>query len=166
MAAMRARFQAGLALAACVVALDQLSKFWILESVRLPERGKIELSAIFDLSFVQNYGVSFGLLRAAGGLERWGLIALSGVIAVFFALWMRSAERRLTATSLGLVIGGAIGNMIDRARFGYVVDFLDFSGLFFPWVFNVADAAITVGAALLMLDYLVSSEARSKAETP
>lgn len=166
MAALRARFRYGLAVGLMVVLLDQTSKFWVLHGVRLQDVGRIEISGIFDLSFVQNFGVSFGLLRAGGEVERWALIVLSGAIAAFFALWMRTAERRLTATALGLVIGGAVGNLIDRIRFGYVVDFLDFSGLLFPWVFNVADAGITVGAALLMLDYLVSGEARAKAETP
>lgn len=164
MAQMRARFQLGLALAGVVIALDQASKYWILEVIRLPERGKIELSAVFDLTFVRNTGVSFGLLRAGGEIERWGLIALSAAISGAFVWWLRSTERRLSAIALGLVIGGAVGNLIDRARFGYVVDFLDFGGLYFPWVFNVADAAITVGAGLLMLDYVVSTEGKPKPE--
>ncbi|MGE0830858.1 MAG: signal peptidase II, partial [Hyphomonadaceae bacterium] len=78
--------------------------------------------------------------------------------------WLRGAERRLTAISLGLVIGGAIGNMIDRVRFGAVVDFFDFSGLFFPWVFNVADSGITVGAALLAVDFLLNPEKQRPAQ--
>lgn len=163
MVAMRSRFWLGLALALAVVGADQLSKFWVLEIIRLAEIGQIELSGIFDLTFVRNAGVSFGLLHADGQIERWGLVIMSGGIAGAFVWWLRSAERRLSAIALGLVIGGAIGNLIDRARFGFVVDFLDFSGLWFPWVFNVADAAITIGAALLILDYLF---AEPKAEKP
>jgi signal peptidase II len=93
-------------------------------------------------------------------------MALSAGIAAVFVLWMRNADRKLTVVALGMVIGGALGNMIDRLRFGYVVDFLDFSGLFFPWVFNVADAAISVGAALLVLDYLVHGEEKAPGPSP
>lgn len=148
----------GLAFAAVLLVADQLSKMWILESVRLPDLGKIEISAIFDLTYVRNYGVSFGLLRAGSDLERWLLVALSGGIALLFLNWLRTAPRLSAALALGAVIGGAIGNMIDRIRFGYVVDFLDFSGLYFPYVFNVADAAITVGALGLVADYLINGE--------
>lgn len=150
--------RAGLLIALAVLVLDQASKHWVLAGVRLQDIRKIELSPVFDLSFVANYGVSFGLLQAD---QLWGrllLILLSGAIAAFFVYWLRSARRALTVAALGLVIGGALGNLIDRARFGYVVDFLDFSGMFFPWVFNIADAGITVGAALLMLDFLRSGE--------
>ena len=93
-------------------------------------------------------------------------MALSGGIAFIFLMWMRHAERRLTIAALAMVVGGALGNMIDRLRFGYVVDFLDFSGLFFPWVFNVADAAITVGAGLLVLDYLANGEEKPHPTAP
>lgn len=154
----RSNVRLGLLIALAVVLLDQASKFWILARVRLPDLGRIELSPVFDLSFVANRGVSFGLFQADQGWAQLLLILVSGAIAAFFAYWLRSAQRALTVVSLGLVIGGAAGNLIDRARFGYVVDFLDFSGLHFPWVFNVADAGITVGAALLMLDFLRSGE--------
>jgi signal peptidase II len=83
---------------------------------------------------------------------RWGLVAFSVVGAAALAWWARTADRRLLAVSLGLVIGGAIGNAIDRARFGQVVDFIDATALKFPWVFNVADSAISIGIGLLILD--------------
>lgn len=151
-------FVRGLALAGVILLADQISKWWIVSIVQLPEKGAIEVSGIFDLTFVRNFGVSFGMLQAGSPLAKWGLMALSGAIATVFLLWMRSAERQLTVAALAMVIGGALGNMIDRLRFGYVVDFLDFSGLYFPWVFNVADAGISVGAALLVLDYFVNGE--------
>lgn len=138
-----------------VVGLDQASKYWVLEVIDLDVLGKIELSPIFDLSFVWNKGVSFGALAAQSDIARYGLMALSGAIAIGFAVWLTQATRRFTALAQSLAIGGAIGNLIDRARFGAVADFLDFSGLYFPWVFNVADAAITVGAALLALEFLI-----------
>jgi signal peptidase II len=158
MADRRPHFIYGLGLAALILLADQISKWWVLDIVNLPERGAIELSGIFDLTFVRNFGVSFGMLRAGSQIEQWGLMALSGGIATIFVLWMRTATRPLTIAALAMVIGGALGNMIDRLRFGYVVDFLDFSGLFFPWVFNIADAGISVGAALLVLDYFANGE--------
>lgn len=148
-------FRLGLALALVVLALDQVTKALILDVVRLQDIGRIELSAIFDLTFVRNYGVSFGLFRAEEPFGRWLLVGVSGAIALGFAWWMRTAERRITVWALGLIVGGALGNLIDRVRFGYVVDFLDFSGLYFPYVFNVADAAINLGAGLMILDFIL-----------
>lgn len=142
-------------LAALVVAVDQLSKFWIVEGLQLPSRGPIAVTPFFDLTMVWNRGVSFGLLRADADLARWGLAAFSVAVAVIFAVWVRGAHRRLPAVAFGLAIGGAVGNVIDRIRFGAVADFLDFSALYFPWVFNIADSAITVGMALLLLDSFV-----------
>lgn len=154
----------GLSFAAVIVAADQAVKAWILEAVRLPLIGKIEISGIFDLTYVENHGVSFGLLKAGSPLERYGLVGLSLAISALFVSWLRTAPRLSTALVLGGVIGGAIGNMIDRIRFGYVVDFLDFSGLYFPWVFNVADAAITLGAIGLVLDYMINGEGETAAK--
>ena len=142
-------------LAALVVALDQASKHWILNVFELPARGSTPVAGPFHLTMVWNKGVSFGLLRADVDLTRWALVAFSIMVSVFLAVWARDANRRLSAAALGLVIGGAVGNVIDRIRFGAVVDFLDFSRLWFPWIFNVADAAITVGVAVLLLDMLL-----------
>ena len=83
---------------------------------------------------------------------------LSTAVAVALAVWVRKADRPLLASAIGLIIGGAVGNLIDRIRYGYVVDFIDASGLYFPWVFNVADAAINVGVALLLLDIFVAGD--------
>jgi signal peptidase II len=167
----------GLILATIVFVADQISKWLILEVGRFSPPGclqmgyncrRIELSSVFDLSMVWNRGISFGLLGAQNDFARWALVAVMLAIAAVFASWLRTAERKLTAIALGLVIGGALGNVIDRIRFGAVVDFFDFSGpwfgwviggwpLGFPWVFNVADAAITVGAVLLAADMVLFS---------
>ncbi|GAM98503.1 lipoprotein signal peptidase [alpha proteobacterium U9-1i] len=165
----------GLLLAALVFVADQISKYVILEIADFSPAGClaaglgcgfIEVSPIFDLHMVWNRGVSFGMLRADDdGLARWGLVLLSFVISGVFLMWLRSASRKLTATALGLVIGGALGNVIDRIRFGAVADFLDFNGLWFPWVFNVADAAISVGAGLLLLDFLLNGEDKPQPAT-
>ena len=144
----------GLALG--VVVLDQLTKAWILNGLSLREVGQVEiLPPLLNFTYVENTGVSFGLF--GGGEARWVLTAFSIVVAGGLAWWALKAERRLLVAAIGLVIGGAIGNVIDRIRFGYVVDFVDFSGTgVFPWVFNVADSAITVGVALLILDSVMS----------
>jgi signal peptidase II len=141
------------AVASAVLALDQLSKFWVLEVLDLDNRPAIEVLPIFRLSMVWNEGVSFGLLRANSDAMRWLLVAFAVAVVLVLIWWSGRQVRRLPALSLGLIIGGAIGNnLIDRVRFGRVADFLDFSGLHFPWVFNVADSAISVGVVLLLLD--------------
>lgn len=166
-------FRFGLILAAAVFAADQISKFVILEVLHFSPPGClrghmgcgfIEVSPVFDLRMVWNYGISFGLMRADDPLARWGLVAMSFAISGLFLWWLKGAERRMTAISLGLVIGGALGNVIDRIRFGAVADFIDFSmdGRFFPWVFNVADAAITIGAILLAIDMILLAEEPGK----
>jgi signal peptidase II len=144
------------ALSAVVIVLDQLSKFWILEVFKLPGRGSVPVTPFFNLTMVWNRGVSFGLFRAEEDLARWGLAGFSIAVAAAFAFWVADSSRRLPAVAFGLAIGGALGNVIDRVRFGAVADFLDFGGLHFPWVFNVADAGITVGMALVLLDSVIS----------
>ena len=140
-------------LAAVVAVADQLSKAWVLNGLHLAERGQIPVMPIFRLTMVMNRGVSFGLLRADDPVGRWLLVGAALTVVAALTAWVRRADRPLFAIALGLVIGGALGNnLIDRARIGEVVDFLDFSGLYFPWVFNVADSAITLGVGLLLLD--------------
>jgi len=144
------------ALAAVVVALDQLSKYWVLEVLRLPDRPPLQVLPIFQLTMVWNQGVSFNLLRAESGLGRWALVIFALIVVGALAVWARGVRRPLMAVALGLVMGGAIGNnLIDRVRFGAVADFLDFHALFFPWVFNLADSAISVGVVLLLADSFV-----------
>jgi len=163
---MRGATRLGLAaygLAALVILLDQVSKHWILEVFRLPFKASVPLAGPLHLTMVWNRGVSFGLLRADVDLTRWALAAFSIIVAIFLAVWVRKATRPLAAAALGLVIGGAIGNVIDRVRFGAVADFIDVSRLWFPWIFNIADAAITCGIALLLLDMLLQERERDPA---
>lgn len=154
------------ALALLVVALDQASKYWVLDIFRLPEKGHVEVTRFFDLTAIANTGVSFGLFRADNGEDpvRWILAAFSLGVVIVLAWWVRGARRTWSAVSIGLIMGGALGNLIDRVRFGHVTDFLDFSKLHFPWVFNVADAAINVGIAILLIETFLLPE-RSKAAT-
>ncbi len=146
-----ALFRLGVGGAAFVALADQASKYWILEIVRLPAKFRIELTPVFDLTFVKNYGASFGLL-AGGMLSRVILSVVAIAISAGLIIWLARIERRILAAAVAFIVGGALGNLIDRLRFGYVVDFLDFSGLYFPWVFNLADASINVGVALILLD--------------
>jgi len=148
-------------IAVATIVLDQISKYWILNVFMLPAKGSVLVGGPFSLSMVWNRGVSFGLLRAEVDLARWALVAFSLGVAAFLAFWARKIERPLLALSVGLIMGGAVGNAIDRARFGAVADFLDFKALCFPWIFNVADSAITVGVILLLLDSVLS-ERRAK----
>ncbi len=142
-------------LGAAVIVLDQLVKHWILTGLDLPARGSVHVFGPLSLTMVWNQGVSFGLLQAQHDLVRWALVGFSLVVAAILLVWARKAERLWTAVALGLVIGGAVGNAIDRARFGAVVDFIDVQAIgFFPWVFNVADSGITVGVIMLLLDGL------------
>ena len=143
------------ALAVAIVALDQLSKAWVLGGLHLAERGVTPiLPPLLRFSLVWNRGFSFGLLSQFD-VARWGLFVFSVGVAIGLAVWARRLRRPLPALAVGLIIGGALGNAIDRVRLGAVVDFIDVSGVgFFPWIFNVADSAITVGVILLLADSL------------
>jgi signal peptidase II len=146
-------------IALAIIAADQAIKYWILYVFNLPMRLSVPVAGPFSLTMVMNRGVSFGLFRADQDIMRWALVVFSLVVATVLTVWARRADRPLLAVALGMIIGGAIGNAIDRIRFGAVVDFLDFSRMMFPWVFNVADAGITIGVALLLLDSFRSEQA-------
>ena len=140
------------ALAVAVIAIDQLVKHWILFGLHLSDKVSVDVVGPLRLTMVWNQGVSFGLLRADHDIVRWALTAFSLIVAVVLAWWARTATRTFMGLGLGLVMGGAVGNAIDRFRFGAVVDFIDVTQLMFPWVFNIADSAICVGVAFLLLD--------------
>ena len=118
------------------------------------------------LTGVWNPGVSFGILQGPHVLVRWMLAAFSIAVAIMLAFWVRNARRPLFAVAVGLVIGGAVGNVIDRIRIGAVADFIDVSPLHFPWVFNVAGLAITVGICLLLIDMLRQDSAERASRPP
>ncbi|MDB5430379.1 MAG: lspA [Caulobacter sp.] len=141
-------------LAAVVIIADQALKAWLLGPFHLAARGTAPLIGPLQLTLVQNPGVSFGLFRADADWGRWALAAFSGGVALFLGIWALRVTRPLLAVALGLVMGGAVGNLIDRVRWGTVVDFIDIRGLMFPWVFNIADSAITIGVVFLLLDSL------------
>ena len=144
----------GLGIAALVIVLDQLSKYWVLNGLHLRDApmGHIELSPVFDLTFVWNTGVSFGLFKAGSLAGRLALSAFALMVLAVMLVWLWRAHGRLMAAALGLIIGGALGNLVDRLRFGRVVDFIDFSDVHFIWVFNIADSAISIGVLLMLMD--------------
>jgi lipoprotein signal peptidase len=161
----------GLTLAAVILVADQASKWMVLEILRLPEVRHIPLLALgplgFDLTMVWNRGVTFGMLAGDAPWTQLALGVMALAIAAFLLRWMSRAENRATALALGAVVGGAIGNVIDRARFGAVVDFLDAHAWGWHWyVFNVADAAIVLGVLVLVADALFRPSPSVKRSEP
>jgi signal peptidase II len=152
----------GLSLAALVVALDQAVKYYVLAVLMQPAPQVIPVTPFFNFVMVWNTGVSFGMFS---GLAQWMPYLLSVVaigIAIFLVVWLRRIERALVVVALGFVIGGALGNVIDRVRFGAVADFLDFHAFGWHfWAFNIADAGISVGVALLIIDGLFRTQETS-----
>lgn len=145
-------------IAIVAIVLDQISKTWILATLGTTPGASQNVFGPLYLTLVHNYGMSFGLFRGTE-LARWLLTIFSAAVVIGLAVWARKATRPLLAGGLGFIIGGAFGNnLIDRIRYGYVVDFIDVSRMHFPWVFNVADSAITVGVCLLLLDSFLSEE--------
>lgn len=143
-------------LAALVFVVDQLVKYWVLHVARLPEVATIELLPFLSLTYVENRGVSMGMLTAGSSIGRWALVGLTAIIAIIVALWIRRERKWPESLALGLVLGGALGNIVDRIRFGYVVDFVHLHlGSWSFYVFNVADAAISIGVAILLTRALV-----------
>ena len=152
----------GVASALMVLAADQGSKYWILNELDLTQRGNVRLLPVLDLTMVWNRGVTFGLLN---GLGTWGSVLLAVValvIVVLLGFWLRRAANRTTAIALGAIAGGAVGNVMDRLRFGAVVDFIHAHiGRYSWYVFNVADASIVCGvAALLILSQFAPAKKR------
>lgn len=152
----------GLAIATSVFVVDQLLKWVVTYPLQLRERPNktIEVLPFFDLKWVENYGVSMGFLTADGELGRWLLVALTGAISAAVFVWMWREKQRDDVIALSLVLGGALGNILDRIRLGHVVDFADLHfGDIHPFlVFNVGDAAITIGVLLLLVRALFTRE--------
>jgi signal peptidase II len=126
----------------------------------------MQLLEFFDLRWVENYGVSMGFLTASSDTGRWLLVALTAAISIGVTIWLWREKRRDDAIALALVLGGALGNIVDRVRYGYVVDFADLHfGEWRPFlIFNVADAAITIGVLLLLFRALLTRERKPPAK--
>ena len=150
----------GLLIAVLIFLLDQASKFVVMQLLQLPVRGQIELLPFFDLTWAENYGVSMGFLSASTDFQRWALVALTGLIGIAVFIWMNREKAKWDIIALSLVLGGAMGNIVDRARLGYVADFADLHiGDFRPFlIFNVADACISIGVVILLARALLIRE--------
>jgi signal peptidase II len=156
-------FWPGLAIAAGATVLDQASKWWIVEVVMQPPQ-KIEITSFFNLVMGWNRGVSFGLFNSGSQLNAWLLPLIALVILVVMVFWLCRVQRPMVGVAIGFIIGGALGNLIDRGRFGAVADFLQlhlerygcpFGTSYCYWpAFNLADTMITVGAAMILVDAL------------
>jgi signal peptidase II len=172
-----ARYRLGFAVALIVFGLDQLAKWIVTGPLQLREVGQIYLLPIFNLSYTENNGISLGLLNATTELGRWMLVALTSAIAIGVAVWIGRETNRLDRISLGMVLGGALGNILDRVRHGYVVDFADLhfrgvpqqlcpsfdNGLCRPFlVFNVGDASISIAVVALLLRAFLTRKERSE----
>jgi signal peptidase II len=153
----------GLSVAAVVLVLDQLSKWWVRVVVMEPPR-TIEVTPFFNLVYARNTGVSFSLFRADSPVGQWVLSGVALAIVAGLLVWMRRLERRWPGVALGLIVGGAVGNVVDRLRLGFVFDFLDFYWNGYPHfaTFNLADSAITVGVAMLLIDGLFGRAEKAK----
>ena len=164
MSDVRAYRRTGFVLAALIFAVDQLIKWAMIGPLQLQSRGVIEIIPIFALRWTENHGVSLGLLTASTDTTRWLLVLMTAVIATGVVVWILRERARWDIVALSMVLGGALGNIVDRARFGYVVDFLDLHfGEFRPFlIFNVADAAIVLGVVLLLARSLLLREKPAK----
>jgi signal peptidase II len=158
-----------LCFALCILTADQLVKWWVLEGLSLPTRPPIEVTSFFNLVMVWNHGVSFGMFSHVDA--RWPLVVMACVISLCLLLWLRALVKEgkphVTRYSIavGMVVGGALGNVIDRIRFGAVADFLDVHVMGHHWpAFNVADACIVMGVCLLLFLELTSSHSMKGTE--
>jgi signal peptidase II len=154
---MSPHLRAGVIAAAAVLVLDQASKLWLLFVFDIGRRGAVKVTPFFDLVLAWNVGISFGWFQNDGFLAQAVLTVIKAVAVIVLAVWMARSRNRLATVALGLIIGGAIGNAIDRVAYGAVVDFALFHVQIgektFNWyVFNVADVAIVAGVAALLYD--------------
>lgn len=155
-----------------VVVVDQLTKLWAIKQFQVPHNicalnpypnMEIEISPVFDLALVCNRGVSFGLFSGSPEIARIVFTVFAVVMCAVLLYWLNKEKDKLMSLALALIIGGAIGNAIDRALYGAVTDFLNFGDIYFKWVFNIADSAITCGVIGLFF-YMFLESRREKAE--
>lgn len=158
---------AGLAAALLVLAADQASKAWIVHGLRLPELGSVPLLPVLNLTWVENRGITFGLLNGVGNLGPLLLTAVALAVVAALLVWLWRSERLAGTIALGAVAGGAVGNVIDRLRLGYVADFIHAHAWGWSWyVFNVADAAIVCGVAALVCDGMLTHPKPGEPQPP
>jgi signal peptidase II len=146
-----------------VLVADQVSKWWVIDVIHLPQVGQIVLLPVLNFTMVWNRGVTFGLLTSFGRSSYLLLAAVALAVVIALVVWLRRAESLLVAISLGAIVGGALANVIDRLRFGAVIDFIHAHIGDWSWyVFNLADAAIVCGVAALVIDSLLPRARRAR----
>ena len=162
------KYRTGFIVAAIVFALDQLAKWIMLGPLQLRAVGEVYLLPIFQFTYTENNGISLGLLNATNPVGRWMLVALTSAIAVAVAVWIGREKNRIDQVALGMVLGGALGNILDRTRHGFVVDFADLHfGEWRPFlIFNVGDAAISIAVVILLLRAFLTPKERTKGDAP
>jgi signal peptidase II len=159
----------GITAAVAIFALDQLVKWWVTGPLAVDHEGAIfYILPFFQFTYTENNGISLGLLNATTEIGRWMLVALTSAIAVGVAFWMSRERNRLDQLALGMVLGGALGNILDRVRHGYVVDFADLHfGQWRPFlIFNIGDAAISIAVVILLLRAFLSRKEEAKGSDP
>lgn len=165
----RAAICTGLLVALVTLILDQVTKHWILDGLKLTEDGApIVLAPFAELKFVWNRGISYGLFQQGTDLGRWALVVMSLAAAIALMVWLSKVDKILVGAAIGFIIAGAIGNAIDRAIYGAVIDFIyvHFAILpFWRYVFNIADAAIVAGVAGLLYDSILPGR-QTRGDTP
>src|SRR5437868_3194826 len=162
------KYRLGFAVAAVVFALDQLTKWIVTGPLEIQSLEHLYLLPIFQFTYTQNNGISLGLLNATNPIGRWMLVGLTSAIAIAVAVWIGRERNRVDQAALGMVLGGALGNILDRTVHGYVVDFLDLHfGEFRPFlIFNVGDAAISIAVVILLLRAFLSRKDQAKGSDP
>jgi signal peptidase II len=159
----------GFVVALAIFAIDQLTKYWVTGPLGINHIGdQLVLLPVFNFTYTENIGISLGLFNATTETGRWMLVALTSAIAVGVAYWIGKEKHRLDQIALGMVLGGALGNILDRARHGYVVDFADLHfGEFRPFlIFNVGDAAISIAVVILLLRAFLSRKDQETGSSP
>jgi signal peptidase II len=159
----------GVLVALAIFGLDQLAKYWVTGPLGINHVGdQLVLLPIFNFTYTENNGISLGLLNATTEIGRWMLVGLTSAIAIGVAFWMGREKNRVDQIALGMVLGGAIGNILDRMRHGYVVDFADLHfGELRPFlIFNVGDAAISIAVVILLLRAFLSRKDQAKGSDP
>jgi signal peptidase II len=163
------KYRLGFAIALVVFILDQLAKWAVTGPLGLNHIGdQLVLLPIFNFTYTENNGISLGLLNATNPVGRWMLVAVTSAIAVAVAVWIGREKNRIDRAALGMVLGGALGNILDRVRFGYVVDYADLHfGDFRPFlVFNVGDAAISIAVVILLLRAFLARKDHPEGQEP
>jgi signal peptidase II len=159
----------GFLVALAIFAIDQFTKYWVTGPLGINHIGdQLVLLPVFNFTYTENIGISLGLFNATTETGRWMLVALTSAIAVGVAYWIGKEKHRLDQIALGMVLGGALGNILDRARHGYVVDFADLHfGEFRPFlIFNVGDAAISIAVVILLLRAFLSRKDQETGSSP